>query len=404
MKDSGYPGLPEPSETDNPQYSSLKELVDQVTRRDLWHLGDFDDSGLADVLPFPFLALVGQKEMRLALLLNLVNPAVGGVLLIGPRGTGKTTAVRGLADLLPFIPRSLCYHGCMPEDIETGGIDAVCSECAQKYGRGEPLTRMDRARLIELPLNAKIDDVVGGVDERALLNNRLRLRKGILANADRNLLYVDEVNLLNDEIIDVILDAAAQGHYTVHRGPMVATYRSRFVLIGSMNPEEGKLRPQILDRFGLRIIVKGLTSIEDRLAVYRRVLAYTTNPRKVTIDYSASNSLVVGEVQQIRDHMSKVELSDEIARIGLELVTRLQIDSARAEISLFEASRAHAALDNRFQVQVNDILAVAPLTLPLRRSSFMTEYFAAQEKEDAEIKQLMKEVCSDFGYVTPQNQ
>jgi magnesium chelatase subunit I len=143
--------------------------------------------------------------MKLALLISLVNPAVGGVLLIGPRGTGKTTAVRGLVDLLPEVPRSLCYYGCMPEDIEIGGIDAVCPDCAQKYAAGEPLTRSDRVRLVELPLNARLEDVIGGLDERAVIHDRMRLRRGILAQADRNLLYIDEVNLLANEAVDARL-------------------------------------------------------------------------------------------------------------------------------------------------------------------------------------------------------
>lgn len=197
-------------------------------------------------------------DMKLSLLLGLINPAIGGVLLIGPRGTGKSTAVRSLVDLMPQVPRSLCHYGCLPEDIESGGLDAVCPDCARKYGEGEPLALMDNVRLIELPLNARLDDVIGGINERSVTHERVRLRRGILAQADRNILYVDEVNLLADEVVDAILDAVAQGSYTVRRGPLSAAYRSRFVLIGSMNPEEGHLRPQILDRFGLRVVVHGL--------------------------------------------------------------------------------------------------------------------------------------------------
>ena len=220
----------------NASVRSLRELIEAASGRAVNAQLEQEDSGRAEVLPFPFLALVGQTEMKLALLLALINPNVGGVLLIGPRGTGKTTAIRGLVDLLPDVPRSLCYYGCMPEDIEIGGIDAVCPDCARKYAMNEPIAALDRVRLVELPLNAQLDDVVGRIDERAALHERIRFRRGILAQADKNLLHVDEVNLLADEVVDAILDASAQGVYTVRRGSMAATYRSQFALIGWMNP------------------------------------------------------------------------------------------------------------------------------------------------------------------------
>src|SRR4030066_604379 len=257
---------------------SLKDLIEHVSGKKNQEPKAQQDSGLVEQLPFPFLAMVGQVEMKYGLLLALINPAIGGVLLIGPRGTAKTTAIRGLVDLVPEIPRSLCYYGCLPEDIETGGIDAVCPNCAKKYAMGEPLAAMDKIRLVELPLNARIEDVVGVVDDTITGHDRLRLRRGILAHADRNLLLVDEVNLLSDEVVDAILDAAAYGSYTVKRGPTMETFRSRFVLIGTMNPEEGRLRPQIMDRFGLRIVVKGLKDTNQRLEAYQRVQAYLTNP------------------------------------------------------------------------------------------------------------------------------
>src|SRR4029450_5512787 len=188
---------------------SLRELVDFVSGKSLPPL-TAEEGRVTEALPFPFLGIVGQHEMKLALLLGLINPNIGGILLIGPRGTAKTTAVRSLLDLLPQVERSTCFYGCLPEDIETGGIDAVCPDCARKYGEGQPLTAPDQVRLIELPLNAKIEDVVGGIDERAAIHERMRIRRGILAQADRNLLYIDEINLLGDDIIDSILDAAAQ--------------------------------------------------------------------------------------------------------------------------------------------------------------------------------------------------
>jgi magnesium chelatase subunit I len=369
---------------------SLQELIDRVSGRDFQGSFSSEDAGLAEVLPFPFLALVGQQEMKLALILTLINPAVGGVLLIGPRGTGKTTSVRSLVDLLPEVPRSLCHYGCMPEDIETGGIDAVCPNCAKKYANQEALTKMDRVRLVELPLNAKMEDVVGGLVERAAIHDRMRIRRGLLAQADRNILYVDEVNMLNDDIVNAILDAAAQGRYTVRRGPVSATYRARFSLIGSMNPEEGYLRPQIMDRFGLRVLVRGLPKTEDRLEAYRRVNAYLTNPRKTVGEYSPETYLLQTEIQAARKLLSEVKIPDQIANIGLSIIQELNIDSLRAEITLFEAARAYAAADGRQEVNTNDLEQVSLIALRSRRSKFMTEYFASQKEEDTEISQALQ--------------
>lgn len=378
-------------ESSFPPIGSLRELIDRVSGRNLKPYQGEGDAGLAEVLPFPFLALVGQNEMKLALVLALINPGVGGVLLIGPRGTGKTTAVRSIVDLLPQVPRSLCYYGCLPEDIEHGGMDAVCPDCAHKYAEGDPLAVLDRVRLTELPLNARLEDVIGNLDERAAIHERLRLKRGILAHADKNLLYVDEVNLLADEIVDAILDAAAQGSYTVRRGPVSAFYRSRFVLVGSMNPEEGKLRPQILDRFGLRVIVRGLSNQEERLEAYRRVQAYQRNPRWTVKQYATETALASAEIQAARDLLPQVVLSDDIAHQGLSLIDQLKIDSLRAEIILFEAARAHAAADGRIQVAPQDLVQVAPMALRLRRSAFISEYISQQEVEDIEISSTLEQ-------------
>ncbi len=373
---------------------SLRELIDRVTGRDLELGKPQEDAGYAEVVPFPFLALVGQTEMKLALLLAMINPNLSGVLLIGPRGTGKTTAVRSLPTLLPQAPRSLCYYGCLPEDIERGGIDAVCPDCAKKYAQGESLATLDKVRLVELPLNARLEDVVGSLDERAALLGNARIRRGILAQADRNLLYVDEINLLDDDVVDAILDAASQGYYTVRRGGISATYNARFVLVGSMNPEEGYLRPQIMDRFGLRVVVRGLEERQDRLKAYRRVHAYRNNPHQVTSQFAGDTDLVREDIQIARDMLSRVEVHDEIAQKGLDLIEQVGIDSLRAEITLFEAGRAHAIADGRFEVGEQDLHVVAPMALRLRRSSFIESYFAQRESEEQELISILDEVIS----------
>jgi magnesium chelatase subunit I len=360
---------------------SLQELLEKASGVRAVLDYDQEDSGLAENVPFPFLALVGQKQMKLSLALSLLNPNLDGVLLIGPRGTGKSTAVRSLVDLLPDVRRSLCYYGCLEEEVESGGIDAVCPDCAKKFGQGDPLSRLEKVRLVELPLNATLEDVVGGLDPQVKTNSRQQLKRGILSRADRNLLYVDEVNLLNDQIVDAILDAAAQGQYTVRRGSMSATYRSNFTLIGSMNPEEGHLRPQIMDRFGLRVLVKGLESKEDRLEAYQRTRSYKENKRAFVAQYSHATELFRDEIQASREKISQVDLPDEIAQTGLELIEDLELDSLRSEITLFEAARAHAAADAREQVNLDDLRIVVPMALRLRRSSFIEQYIADQSSE-----------------------
>lgn len=367
---------------------SLTELLERSSARRFLQAPALEDLGLSERLAFPFLAIVGQEEMKLALLLTLINPTIGGVLLVGPRGTGKTTAVRSLVDLMPDVQRSRCTYGCLPEDVETSGVDAVCPDCARKYGEGEPLTYEDRVQLIELPLNARLEDVVGGIDERAAVHSRLRLTRGLLARSDQNLLYVDEVNLLTDEIVDAILDAAAQGNYLVQRGAISAAYRARFALVGSMNPEEGRLRPQILDRFGLRVIVRGLDRKSDRLEAYRRSVGFRGHPRSVLNVYAEETEAVRLELVDARRLLPDVRLSTHAQSFGLRIIEELRIDSLRAEITLFEAARAHAVADGRPVATPDDVRKVAPLALRLRRSQFMNKYLRLQQAEERQLRDL----------------
>lgn len=339
------------------------------------------DLGIAEHLPFPFLAMVGQLEMRTALLLSVINPAVGGVLLIGPRGTGKTTCVRSLTDLLPY--NEITDE---PEDDDDSG------EASSNGPRLEPV------KLVELPLNARLEDVVGGINERiAVQQGRIRLERGILSRADQNLLYIDEVNLLDDVIVDAILDAAAQGSYTVRRGAMSGTYRSRFVLIGSMNPEEGRLRPQIMDRFGLRVPVQGLSDPAERLEVYQRVRRYQASRRRFLSEWAALTAEAREEIILARELLKETELSEVAIEVGLRLVHDLAIDSHRAEYAMFEAARAHAAADGRDLADVADIRAVAPMALRQRRSQFMADFFVRQSEEDTSIRAQVEELAAEYG-------
>jgi magnesium chelatase subunit I len=353
----------------------------------------YDRGVLIDPVNYPFLAIVGQAQTKLALILAVINPRVGGVLLIGPRGTAKTVAVRGLIDLLPPVERSTCPYGCEPEAAYAYGMDAVCEDCAAKLARGEPITHPDRMSLVELPLNARIEDVIGGINERvAIEQNRVRLDRGILAHADKNILYIDEINLLGDEIINAILDASAQGRYTVRRGPLSSTYRARFVLVGSMNPEEGHLRPQIMDRIGLHVVVQGLTDTEERMQVYRRVSQYQDNPHQMAEAYAEATLEAMDEIEEARGLLPRVRLTPSAQELVLEAIKRLRIASSRAEIFALEAARAHAAADGRMAATEEDVRAVALMALRQRRSEFMIGYFRRAEEQDTIIQQTLDEL------------
>jgi len=214
----------------------------------------------------------------------------------------------------------------------------------------------------------------------------VRLERGILGHADGNILYIDEVNLLDDTIADAILDAAAQGHFTVKRGPMRLQYRSRIILIGSMNPEEGRLRPQLMDRFGLRAVVHGLAQPESRYQVYENAALYHKDPVHLASIYANATLSLAYEIEQARRILPKVSVSAEARDLGLRLIQGMEIESSRAEITLFEAARAHAAADEREEVQPDDIEAVAMLCLRQRRSTFMSQFFQEQKSEDEKIR------------------
>src|SRR5438046_3644539 len=224
-----------------------------------------------DRYSYPFTAIVGQDEMKLALVLNAINPTVGGVLIRGEKGTGKSTAVRALARLLPEQKVvEGCHFGCHPDDPEDW-----CLDCRERAAGGALPTTTRRMRVVELPINASEDRVVGTIDlEAALKEGSRRFEPAVLAEANRNILYVDEVNLLDDHIVDVLLDAAAMGINTVEREGVSVSHPSRFILVGTMNPEEGELRPQLLDRFGLCVDVEGIRDLDQRVSIVERDAAF----------------------------------------------------------------------------------------------------------------------------------
>jgi magnesium chelatase subunit I len=347
---------------------------------------------MAEVINYPLLALVGQEEMKTALILAAINPRVRGVLLLGPRGTGKTTAARGLVDLLPPVPRSICPHGCEP-GLAAISMEYVCPDCAAKLEAGEDITYPAPMQLVELPLNATMDDVIGGPNPRiALEQSRWQLQQGILYYAHRNVLYVDEINLLDEDIVNCILDAASRGYYVVRRGRLIGTFPSEFLLIGSMNPEEGALRPQLMDRLGLRVVVAPLQDPDQRLEVYERNRLYADDSVTFAAGYAEETMALAEEIAQAKELLPRVTISPEIAQSAMKLINSLIIQSHRAEIVLLEASRAHAAADGRTEVENQDIAVAAPLALRQRRSDFMERFVSHSREEDERIAKETQEI------------
>jgi len=351
---------------------------------------------MADNMIYPLTALVGQDEVKDALILAAVNPRVQGVLLIGGKGTGKTTAVRGLLPLLPVIEHSMCQLGCRPSMALTNPED-LCADCREKLSRGESISYRDTQKVVELPLNATLDDVVGGASARASMEQRrLRFEPGLLAHAHGNILYIDEINLLDESIVDAILDAAATGRCVVRRGRLAASYPSEFVLIGSMNPEEGDLRPQIMDRIGLRVNVSPCADLQSRVEIAQRARQFRIDPEAFLGRYAAETARAAESISRAREAVDRVELTPEAERFAVSLATELNIGSHRAEIVLIEAARAYAAIEQRTEAGLDDVRAVAPLALR-RRKSTIPDFEAEAAREDQEIAAAMDSLSSSPG-------
>ncbi|RIL05789.1 magnesium chelatase, partial [bacterium] len=320
---------------------------------------------------YPFTAVVGQAELRRALLLVAVRPDIGGVLIRGERGTAKSTAARALAALLPPI-RVVdgCRFACDP-DLPAG---ALCAEChARLAAEGALPARMRPTPFVDLPVGATEDRVVGTLDiRRVLASGERHFEPGLLAAAHRGVLYVDEVNLLDDHVVDVLLDAAAMGVNVVEREGVSYAHPARFILIGTMNPEEGDLRPQLTDRFGLAVDVRAAPQLDDRVEIMRRRLAYDTDPAAFAAAWGDAEGVLRRAVAAARGRLPDVALAGRDLRVVAEIVAGAGVDGHRAELAILKAAQANAALDGRDGLALDDIALAARLALRhrLRRGPF----------------------------------
>lgn len=312
---------------------------------------------------YPFTGIVGQERMKEALVLNIINPALGGVLIRGEKGTAKSTLVRGLASLLAERNENHCEFHCDPEKP-----DEFCDECLKKYKAGEEIQIIQgKMKVVNLPISATEDRVVGTLDiEHAIKNGEKKFEKGILAQSNRNILYVDEINLLDDHIVDVLLDSAAMGVNSIEREGISFSHPAKFVLVGTMNPEEGDLRPQLLDRFGLVVDVAGEKETIKRVEVVKRRLEFEADPEKFIKKYEKDENELKEKIEKSKKILKNVKCSDEMYEIAAKISIALNVDGHRADISVIKTAITIAAYEGREDVSKKDMLRAAVLTLPHR--------------------------------------
>ncbi|MFJ9787268.1 putative cobaltochelatase [Amycolatopsis sp. NPDC101161] len=337
--------------------------------------------------PYPFTAVVGLPDLRLALVLSSISPAVGGVLVRGEKGTAKSTMVRALAGLLPGVDVvDGCRFSCDP-----AAPDPLCPD-----GPHDGATSHRRpAKLVELPVGAAEDRVIGSLHlERALAEGVTDFQPGLLAAAHRGLLYVDEVNLLHDHLVDTLLDAAAMGRATVEREGVSVSHAARFVLIGTMNPEEGELRPQLLDRFGLTVEVASSRDPEQRVEVVRRRLAYEADPDAFAAQYAGEDAQLAADIEAAQRLLPAVKLPDDALRQIAEICASFEVDGMRADIVTARTAVAHAAWAGRDEVTTEDVRVAARLALPHRRRR---NPFDAPGISEEQLEQALQDAQPDPG-------
>ena len=337
-------------------------------------------------LVFPFTAIVGQDEMKRALLLCAVDPRIGGVLVLGDRGTGKSTAVRALAALLPPMSAVVgCPYGCDPKSSNP------CEQCRTQRTPGKTLQKSAKVPVpvVDLPLGATEDRVVGALDlERALTKGEKAFEPGLLGRANRGFLYIDEVNLLEDHLVDVLLDVAASGENVVEREGISVRHPARFVLIGSGNPEEGELRPQLLDRFGLSVEVRTPTELKSRVEVVRRRDAFERDPAGFVEQWRKTDAKVRRQIDAGRNQLESVQVPDSALEQGARLCIALGTDGLRGELTLLRTARALAAFEGASQVTDSHLqrIAVSALRHRLRRNPL------DESGSDIRVERAMSEV------------